>query len=121
MDPKLFFWTCIRIRLFRKFWIRIRFWVRTYLLISKEAKPKFLIKTAKLILILKKRFLKSTFEFFCPYSKIFSNQWGLSRFHTILDPQSWSSLDPNPKLIITDPEILLIILDPTGTGSNIGF
>ena len=40
--------------------------------------------------------------FFCPYSKIFSNQWGLGRFYAILVTINWSS--SYPKLIIRDPD-----------------
>ena len=39
----------------------------------------------------KKRFFKSIRELFCPYSKIFSNQWGLSRIYAILVTKNWSS------------------------------
>ena len=48
--------------------------------------------------------LKYNCEFFCPYSKIFNNQWGLSRFYAFLVIENWSSSDPDPKLIITDPD-----------------
>ena len=37
-------------------------------------------------------------------SKIGSNQLGLSRFHATLVTKNWSLSDPNPKLIITDPD-----------------
>ena len=43
-------------------------------------------------------------NFFCPYSKIFNNQWSLSRFCAILVIKNWRSSDPDPKLIITDPD-----------------
>ena len=42
-------------------------------------------------------------NFFLSYSKILSNQWGLSRCYAILVTKNWSSSDPDPKLIITDP------------------
>jgi len=38
------------------------------------------------------------------YSKIFNNKWGLSRFYAILVIKNWSLLDPDPKLIIPDPD-----------------
>ena len=43
-------------------------------------------------------------EFLCPYSNIFSNQWGLSKFNAILITKNLGSSDPDPKLIITDPD-----------------
>jgi len=70
-------------------------------LVSKETKAKFLLKTAQQILILKKRVLKPTWDFVCPYSKIDNNQWELNRFHAILVSKNWSLSDP--KLIITGP------------------
>ena len=36
--------------------------------------------------------------------KIDFNQWVLSRFHAILVTKNWSLLDPDPKLIIPDPD-----------------
>ena len=32
------------------------------------------------------------------------NQWGLSSFHAILVTKNWSLSDPDPKLIIPDPD-----------------
>ena len=80
----------IRIRLFRKF--RIRIWSNFSV---RRQKAKCLKKTAAQINF-KEEILKAYQGICCPYSKIDRNQWVLSRFHAILGTKNWSLYNPDP-------------------------